>query len=147
MSVVLDKIAIEQKLTDLAEYLDELEQISQYSYQEYKANFQIKRTVERLIQLVVECATDINGLLITGLGEVPPRDYFSSFIVLGDLGVLPTGFADTLAPATAIRNRLVHEYETVDERLVYAGVKPILEEFTQYTELVSEYLKGTEYEA
>jgi len=147
MSVVLDKIAIEQKLTALAEYLDELEQISQYSYQEYKANFQIKRTVERLIQLVVECATDINGLLITGLGEVPPRDYFSSFIVLGDLGVLPTGFAETLAPTTAIRNRLVHEYETVDERLVYAGVKPILEEFTQYAELVSKYLKETEYEA
>lgn len=144
---MLDKIAIEQKLTALAEYLDELEQISQYSYQEYKANFQIKRTVERLIQLVVECATDINGLLITGLGEVPPRDYFSSFIALGDLGVLPTGFADTLAPTTAIRNRLVHEYETVDERLVYAGVKPILEEFTQYAELVSKYLKETEYEA
>jgi len=36
MSVVLDKIAIEQKLTALAEYLDELEQISQYSYQEMR---------------------------------------------------------------------------------------------------------------
>lgn len=67
---MLDKIAIEQKLTALAEYLDELEQIS-----------------------------------------------------------------------------LVHEYETVDERLVYASVKPILEEFTQYAELVSKYLKETEYEA
>lgn len=144
---MLDRIAIEQKLTALAEYLDELEQISQYSYQEYKANFQIKRTVERLIQLVVECATDINGLLITGLGEVPPRDYFSSFIALGDLGVLPADFADTLAPTTAIRNRLVHEYETVDERLVYVSVKPILEEFTQYAELVSKYLKKTEHEA
>ena len=66
---MLDKIAIEQKLTALAEYLDELEQISQYSYQEY------------------------------------------------------------------------------DKRLVYAGVKPILEEFTQYAELVSKYLKETEYEA
>ena len=42
---------------------------------------------------------------------------------------------------------LVHEYETVDERLVYASVKTILEEFTQYAELVSKYLKETEYEA
>jgi uncharacterized protein YutE (UPF0331/DUF86 family) len=147
MFVVLDKIAIEQKLTSLAAYLDELEQISQYSYQEYKANFQIKRTVERLIQLVVECATDINGLLITGLGEVPPRDYFSSFIALGDFSILPADFADTLAPTTAIRNRLVHEYETVDERLVYVSVKPILEEFTQYAGLVNKYLKGTEHRA
>jgi hypothetical protein len=37
--------------------------------------------------------------------------------------------------------------ETVDERLVYASVKPILEEFTQYAGLVSKYLKETEYEA
>ena len=61
--------------------------------------------------------------------------------------MLPADFADTLAPTTAIRNRLVHEYETVDERLVYASVKPILEKFTQYAELVSKYLKETEHEA
>jgi uncharacterized protein YutE (UPF0331/DUF86 family) len=52
-----------------------------------------------------------------------------------------------LAPTTAIRNHLVHEYETVDERLVYVSVKPILEEFTQYAGLVNKYLKGTEHRA
>ncbi len=136
-----DKPEIEKKLKLLAEYLNELEQISQASYKQYQANFQVRRTVERLIQLVVEVATDINGLLITGLGEPPPEDYFTSFTKLSQLGMLPDDFAQMLAPTTAIRNRLVHEYDTVDERLVYASIKPILGEFTQYLDEIHKYVQ------
>ena len=136
-----DKPEIERKLRLLAEYLGELEQISQATYKQYQSSFQIKRTVERLIQLVVEVATDVNGLLIVGLGEAPPKDYFTSFIKLSQLGVLPDDFAQTLAPTTAIRNRLVHAYDTVDDRLVYASVKPILEEFTQYLDIIRKYVQ------
>jgi hypothetical protein len=49
MFVALDRIAIEQELRALAEYLDELEQISQHSYWEYKANFQIIRKGQWII--------------------------------------------------------------------------------------------------
>jgi len=63
-----DKPEIGRKLRLLAEYLNELEQISQASYQQYQTSFQVKRTAERLIQLVVEVATDVNGLLIVALG-------------------------------------------------------------------------------
>jgi uncharacterized protein YutE (UPF0331/DUF86 family) len=138
---VRDKPEIEKKLKLLAEYLNELEQISQASYKQYQASFQVKRTAERLIQLVVEVATDVNGLLVVGLGESPPQDYFTSFIKLSQLGVLPDDFAQTLAPTTAIRNRLVHEYDTVDDRLVYASIKPILEEFTQYLDVIRKYVQ------
>jgi len=140
---MLDKLELRRKLASLAQYLDELEVIGQQSYEEYKSDFRIKRTVERLIQMVVECATDINGLLITGMGEQPPRDYFTSFILLGQIGVLPPDFADSLAPTTAIRNRLVHEYDTVDERLVYISMQPILEEFTEYVRVISDYLAAS----
>ena len=132
---------IERKLKLLAEYLNELEQISQASYKQYQTDFQVKRTAERLIQLVVEVATDVNGLLSVGLGESPPQDYFTSFTQLSQLGILPEDFAQTLAPTTAIRNRLVHEYDRVDDRLVYISIKPILEEFTQYLDAIRKYVQ------
>jgi len=69
------------------------------------------------------------------------QDYFTSFTKLSQLGVLPDDFAQTLAPTTAIRNRLVHEYDTVDDRLVYASIKPILEEFTQYLDAIRKYIQ------
>ncbi len=136
-----DKPEIERKLRLLAEYLNELDQISQASYKQYETNFQVKRTAERLIQLIVEVATDVNGLLIVGLGEPPPQDYFTSFIKLSQLDVLPEDFAQTLAPTTAIRNRLVHEYDRVDDRLVYISIRPILEEFTQYLDTIRKYVQ------
>jgi uncharacterized protein YutE (UPF0331/DUF86 family) len=90
-----DRPEIERKLKLLAEYLNELDQISQASYKKYQTDFQVKRTAERLIQLVVEVATDVNGLLSVGLGEAPPQDYFTSFTKLSQLGILPEDFADT----------------------------------------------------
>jgi hypothetical protein len=54
---VRDKPEIERKLRLLAEYLAELEQLSQATYTQYKSNFQIKRAAERLIQLAIEAAT------------------------------------------------------------------------------------------
>jgi len=136
-----DRPEIERKLKLLAEYLNELDQISQASYKQYQTDFQVKRTAERLIQLVVEVATDVNGLLIVGLGVAPPQDYFTSFTNLSQLGILPEDFAQTLAPTTAIRNRLVHEYDRVDDRLVYISIKPILEEFTQYLDTIRKYVQ------
>ena len=136
-----DRPEIERKLKLLAEYLNELDQISQASYKQYQTDFQVKRTAERLIQLVVEVATDVNGLLIVGLGEAPPQVYFTSFTNLSQLGILPEDFAQTLAPTTAIRNRLVHEYDRVDDRLVYISIKPILEEFTQYLDTIRKYVQ------
>ncbi len=139
---MLDRPAIERKITVMADYLDELRQIGAASFQEFRSDFRIKRTTERLIQLIVECATDINGLLIIGLGHTPPSDYYSSFVEVGRLGVLSPDFADSLAPTTAIRNRLIHEYDTIDERLVYASVQPIIEAFTRYVQQVHNYLRG-----
>jgi predicted nucleotidyltransferase len=82
-SKMRNKGVIYQKLARLVEYLSELEALMQYSFEEYKTDFKIKRATERDIELIVEFATEVNGLIITGSGEPPPADYFSSFINMG----------------------------------------------------------------
>ena len=51
---------IRRKLINLSEYVKELEPFNNYSYKEYIGNYFIKRTGERLIQLIVENMVDIN---------------------------------------------------------------------------------------
>jgi uncharacterized protein YutE (UPF0331/DUF86 family)/predicted nucleotidyltransferase len=140
-SKMRNKGVIYQKLARITEYLSELEKLTQYSFEEYEADFKIKRAVERDIELIVEFATEVNGLIIVGSGEPPPEDYFSSFIKMGQLGVLPMDFAQPLAHTAGIRNRLVHEYETVIDQLVYAGAKTIVRYFRRYVELVRNYIR------
>ncbi len=136
-----NKIVILQKLHRIEEYLSELETLCTYSFQEYQNDFKIKRAIEREVELIVEFATEVNGVIIVGSGEPPPADYFTSFVKLGQLEVLPKDFAQSIAHSSGIRNRLVHEYETVIDQLVYAGAKTIVVSFRQYVELVYHYLQ------
>jgi len=63
---------------------------------------------------------------------------------MGQLGVLPKDFAQSLAHTAGIRNRLVHQYETIIDQLVYAGAQTIVRYFRQYVELVHNYLREKE---
>lgn len=140
-SKMRNKGVIYQKLARVTEYLSELEELTQYSFEEYEADFKIKRAVERDIELIVEFASEVNGLIIVDSSEPPPADYFSSFIKMGQLGVLPKDLAQSLAHTAGIRNRLVHEYETVIDQLVYVGAQAVVKSFRQYVELVRNYLQ------
>lgn len=106
---MLNEDVIHQKLVAIAEYLDKLEPITEYSFKEYQDNYFTKHTAERLIELIVEAAVDINGLITTGSGEPPPKDYYTSFVRMGDLGVYPEEFGRRIAASAGLRNRLVHE--------------------------------------
>lgn len=60
-----------------------------YTYEQYVENYFIKRTGERLIQLIIENMVDINSIIISKKDLPPPKDYYSSFELLGSVNVLP----------------------------------------------------------
>lgn len=61
---------------------------------------------------------------------------------LSEAGVLPEGLAERLAPSSGLRNRLVHEYETVHDRLVLEAVRAAPEEFGAFIRAVEECLEA-----
>jgi uncharacterized protein YutE (UPF0331/DUF86 family) len=71
-------------------------------------------------------------------GEVPD-DYFGGFVKMGELGILPRELAIALAPSAGPRNRLVHEYESIDDAKVLSiGVS--LTQYPAYVQAVESYL-------
>lgn len=81
---MLKPAVVEEKLAKLVGFLKELEGIRPMSFEKYKTDPAIKRSCERLIQLIVESAADINSAVITGLGHLPPKDYYDTFIRAGE---------------------------------------------------------------
>ncbi len=129
------------KLKQLASYYQELEQIaSGLTFENYQNQIMIKRAIERDIQLIVECATDINNMILKQLSKGPAKDYFNSFIDLADNQVIETDFALKLAPSTGLRNILVHEYEKIDDRIVFKSITNVLIYYRQYLQIIAEYL-------
>lgn len=138
---MLKSKVIEEKLAKLVGFLKELEGIRPISFDGYKSDPAIKRSCERLIQLIVESAADINSAVITGLGHLPPKDYYDTFIRAGEVKLINKGLAAKIAPWAGLRNRLVHEYENIKDRLVFEKIGPTLFNFREYIQQVEKFLK------
>lgn len=123
---------IRRKLINLSEYIDELEPFLGYSYEQYISNYFIKRTGERLIQLIVENMVDINSIVIAEMNHIPPKDYYSSFEIMGEIGIIPVEFSKELAPCTGMRNRLVHEYDKIQDKIIFESIKLVIELVNKY---------------
>ncbi|MFA5787053.1 MAG: DUF86 domain-containing protein [Actinomycetota bacterium] len=132
---------IRRKLSSLAGYLTELEAFRGLGFDAYAGPGGPRRTVERLLQLIVEVASDINTHVVTELEGRPPGEYRESFRAAVRTGLLPGSLARRLEPAAGLRNMLVHEYEGVDDRLVHGAIPLALEDFAEYSRQVERWLE------
>jgi uncharacterized protein YutE (UPF0331/DUF86 family) len=106
-------------------YLDKLKPIAEHTLKEYLADFYLKASAERLIQLIVDCASDINNHVVVEMEQRPPEDYASSFI----------------RGSGGMRNILVHEYMDIDDEKVYKALPIALSDFKEYIRQVDHYLE------
>ena len=137
---MLDERFVRQKLSLLIARLDELAPLVDRTLEEYKADHVSRYATERLIELVVEYATDINRHVVEAAGAAPPQTYFGTFEEMGKLGVIPQDAAGRVGGTTGLRNRLVHGYETVSHEIVYRSLQPLLRYYRQYVGWLDAYL-------
>lgn len=138
---MVKKDIVIRKLTKLKGYLQELSTYKSISWEEYIEAFQNQRTVERLIQLVVDIAVDINTHMLVDEGYAPPSDAYNSFLEASSkLGLFPESFAQSIAPSTGERNIIIHEYEQIDDVIIYSSIGETLSFYEDYIKHVSTYL-------
>ena len=136
------KDVIRRKLISLSNYVKQLLPITEYTYEEYVSNYFIYYTGERLIQLIIETCMDINSLIIEYEGLKPPKSYYESFIILGDKKILPDKVARQLASFAGMRNRIVHQYEDVNHKIIFDNYKNLIELVNEYIDVVTEFMEG-----
>lgn len=137
---MLDKAYIRRRLGTLTTSLNELDTISQLTFARYKTDFISRHAVEKVVELIVEDAIDINRAIIEAAQLQPPQTSYNTFVELEQLGILPRGLTTRLANATGLRNRLVHRYEEIDHKMVYDSLKPLLRNYRKYAGLIEDYL-------
>ncbi|MCK9524447.1 MAG: DUF86 domain-containing protein [Limnochordia bacterium] len=136
-----DIMVICNRLRVLLDYYKEFQESAQgLTLETYKSHRGQRRIMERLTQLIVECSTDVNNMILKYLHKAPATDYFNSFLDLADSGVIDLDFALTIAPSTGLRNILVHEYAKIDDTIVYHSIKSTLEQYGRYLRDIATYL-------
>lgn len=101
-----------------------------------------RAAAERLLQVLVDLAFDINAhVVVADLGRAPETGR-QSFLDMGAAGVLDSDLAAALAPSAGLRNVLVHHYVDVRTDLVAASIGTALMLFPRYISQVARRLAG-----
>jgi len=137
----LDEEKILIKLDQMEGYLSELRQILPNNYEDYET-IEKRRSTERLLQLAIESVIDVCNLVVAGLDLGLPAEENDLFKKLEKEQIITERTRDTLYEMRSFRNILVHEYASVDNRLVYEMAKGEVENFRRFAGEIKELLKA-----
>ncbi len=137
---MIDATLITRKFNLILRDLKELETFGRMTIESYLANRVNSAAAERYLERVIGRLIDINFHIITELGHPPPKDYYESFVMLGRLEVLPVEFSKKIATAAGLRNRIVHEYDELDERKIHQAIQEALQDIPRFIDHVNRYV-------
>ena len=139
----IEEAIIRRKLSVIVENLKALEPIGKMTLKEYIQELYKRKATERLLQELIEAPIDINTYIIVQTGNKVPDDYYESFIKLGELHIISSDLAEKLAPSAGLRNRLVHEYDTIEHSIVLESVKRTQELYPEYIKHIEDFISGS----
>lgn len=140
---MIDRDLVTRKLTLILADLKTLGALAAKSREEFLAAEYDELAAERLLERLIGRLIDVNYHLVVESGEPPPRDYHGSFAALGKLGALPPDFARAISFAAGLRNRIVHEYEAIDQSQIYDALRRAMEDVPRYVQHITTYLDST----
>jgi uncharacterized protein YutE (UPF0331/DUF86 family) len=123
---------VERKIALILQDLEQLRRLSALTAEEYLADPRNEALGERFLERIIGRLIDINFHIITEKTQTTPRDYHDSFLRLGPLGVLSSEVAARFARLSGLRNRIAHEYNGLDEKLILAAVREVAAELPGY---------------
>jgi uncharacterized protein YutE (UPF0331/DUF86 family) len=136
----LEKEVISRKLAVITVNLKALEPIKEMPTKEYIDNVYKRKATERLLQELIEAAIDINTHIIIQTGGAAPDDYYESFIKIGEFKIISPDLAEKLAPSAGIRNRLVHEYDLLEDSMILESVSIVESLYPKYVKEIKDFI-------
>jgi uncharacterized protein YutE (UPF0331/DUF86 family) len=137
----LDEATVRRKLSRIVSDLSRLTPLARLDESAWSADADRRDVGERRLQTCIEAAIDINAHLLVSHGHPAPADAYQSFHDLASrTGILAPELARDLAPSAGLRNRLVHQYDILDDARVLVGLRAAVELYPKFVEAVSAHL-------
>ena len=127
---------LESKVHKFQEYLDELGPYMVLEDKEILDNKEKLFTVERIFQLLVDEAIDINSNILYSNKRKVSDSYKSSFYDLASINIMDYSFADRISGSAGLRNNIVHDYEKMQKKDVVRDIKKFFELYKEYIKLL-----------
>ena len=123
-------------LANLDQYQANLRQLAQCERDEFLADFTKIGSARYFLQIAIKCCINAAHHVIASEKFRAPQDYYDSFVVLNEQGIIPDEFLPTLRQMVRFRNRLVHLYWQVDDAIVYDILQADLDDFGTFVQYI-----------
>lgn len=132
----MDRTLLAVKLNQLIHVLAETERWLAVSFDDFGRDTKLVRACQRNLQLLVEYASDINGILVLEFGEKAPGSYRESFTAVFAMDAfadLTARDREALLASVEWRNDLIHEYEPAgSHEAFYEKLKDFMVAYRDY---------------
>ena len=142
MTLNLDSIRL--RLALILDYLSEIKPLASMSLEEFLSNRYMQRAAERLLEITVQAAIDINNHLLKEQFRIVISSNAIGFQELSRCGVISGELASQLADSGRLRNRLAHRYYEINYEIVFTVLSEVLEHYPQYAQQVENFIDSLE---
>jgi uncharacterized protein YutE (UPF0331/DUF86 family) len=91
--------------------------------------------------VAIESCIDMCNHIISRNGYRVPEDYGDTFKVMSEEGAFDTEFAVELVKMAKFRNRLVHLYWEIDDKMIYKILEGCLGDFNTFLNSIADFLE------
>lgn len=138
---MIDKQKIENLFSELDTYLEELKDLSLLPEKDFLKDSKNIYSARYLLQVSIETCINIGNHIISRKSFGVPKEYADTFRIMESNNIIPAHLLEKLIQMTRFRNRIVHLYWDIDDRLVLKIIKEDQDDFTKYRNCVLDYLK------
>jgi len=94
----------------------------------------------KAFQEIAEASLDIIAMMLKDIEKVPEDDYSNINKAIGE-GILPGDYREALNDLNGLRNRIVHEYNGLDDRIALNAIEEILPIIAKFIEVVRRWIQ------
>lgn len=137
---MIEKNLIIDKIKQGEQYCDELKSILPESYNEFMNQNLIKRSSERLFEIISQVILDICTHIVSNLPVETPGTYSQCISILASQNILPIQEESKFTSLIKMRNLVTHQYGTINYELLFEGLKTLITDFEQYSKHIMKWL-------
>jgi uncharacterized protein YutE (UPF0331/DUF86 family) len=136
---------IADKLQETEGYLEEFKNIEIPEFEDYKGDIKSKAVCERYFEKIIEPLIALSFLIIRLEKFQSPESEEHAFFILANNNLISEDFAKKLKDAKDMRNRIVHNYISVEDIIVYKAVtEEIINDAHEFIEIIKKFLQVKE---
>lgn len=128
------------KLNFMDERCADVEEWTSSGISDFTSDKKTRLAVYKAFQELIETSLDIAAMVCKD-SRIVPRDDYTNIEELYNRNIIDERLNKALAESNGLRNRLVHRYNSLDDRTAFESIHTLIPAFKQLEDVMNRWLK------